>query len=152
MRDDIRIIYADGETIGTLGGRRLRVRSVNEFALAERVADRSLEKGRAAIHCTHGGGVANRYGYPASTEAVLAVALDAQTVVLWARRLPANKVTLAGAAGKYADLYDGRTGKERTDAARTQLLIDAYRIAGRRVPRALLPAAVRRRLKEATYA
>lgn len=50
------------------------------------------------IDVDHGGTVANKYGYPADTECVLAIA-DAQLrlVYVWAGKIPANKATLSGA-------------------------------------------------------
>lgn len=119
------IIYADDRTSATLTGRRLRVRRVDEHALAARAVERCIEIGKPAIRCEHGGDVNNSYGYRAETEGVLAVALDPATVVIWAKRLNANKVTLSGAAGCYGYLFDGRTNDETKRAVRERLVADA---------------------------
>lgn len=78
---------------------RLRVRRVNFDH------DAAVEMGREAVTANkwrsrawHGGGVANKYGYPAETEAMVAVASPTGRVAVWWSRLPANKVTTFGAA------------------------------------------------------
>lgn len=122
------IIYADDRTRATLTGRRLRVRRVDEDAVAARAVERCIERGKPFIACSHGGDVCNGYGYQAETEAVLAVALDPVTVVIWAQRLNANKVTLSGAAGSYGYLFDGRTSDETKRGVRERLIADALRV------------------------
>lgn len=121
---DYTIIYANDRTRATLTGRRLYVRRVDEESVAKRARESDTR-----ISCEHGGTVCNGYGYPADTEAVLAVAVTPYVVVLWAHRIAANKATLCGAAGSYGDLYHGRVGAERTEATRRRLLADAERIA-----------------------
>lgn len=129
------MIHANVGTELTLTGRRLRVRRVNEGWLASYVADRAAKRGEPCVSVRHGGTVANKYGYPAETEAVLAVALDAETVVVWARRIPANKATLSGAAGRFSALFDGRTSKATKRETRERLIAEACKLAGRQAPR-----------------
>lgn len=77
---------------------RLRVRRINEFALAARLKnDNDNEPGWHAL-VKHGGSVCNSYGWRAATEAALAVRDPAGRVTVWMARLPANKVTLCGSA------------------------------------------------------
>lgn len=98
---------------------RLRVRRVDERALAQHVKDDQEPGWRASVR--HGGNVANCYGYRADTEAALAVRSPRGHVVVWMARLPANKVTLGGAAdacvpGSRA-LWDSRYGRDAEKAA-----------------------------------
>jgi hypothetical protein len=102
---------------------RLRARTVNADSCARRVAARALVSGRA-YYCTHGGSVANAYGYAAATEGVLAAAVyDAGSnvvrVKVYGGELAANKVTAAGVAGLFGfrDLCDGRASGARQRAA-----------------------------------
>lgn len=79
---------------------RIRVRKVSGECLFRRAVAEAVFLGRS-WQAKHGGGVANAYKYPASTEAVLCAAVyDAAAGVvrakLWAGELPANKVTLGG--------------------------------------------------------
>lgn len=118
------MIYANRETETTLRGYRLRVRKVNEKAVASQAAS------ARRIVVQHGGGVANRYGYPAATEAVVAVPVG-NAVVLFASRLPANKVTHSGAiaaavSSRFRAIFDGRYGEAKRAQARTAL----YDLAG----------------------
>ena len=51
------------------------------------------------VYARHGGTVANKYGYPARTSAVLAIeCVDCGTTVVMGAQSPANKATRAGAA------------------------------------------------------
>ena len=118
-REDARIITAPPT------GRRLKVRSVGIREAARDARQRALESGKWRAVCRHGGDVNNSYGYPAETEAVLAVSDPRGRVVVWFRRLPANKVTLGGAAGaclEYArPLWDARYGKVAEQEAWRQI-------------------------------
>ena len=83
-----------------------------------------------SLRCGHGGSVANAYRYPADTEAALGLASPAGLVVVWMARLPANKVTLGGAANACLPgtraLFDGRYGEHCKQEA-WQLLKAAHR-------------------------
>lgn len=128
------IIHA---TPGFFVGRRLYVRRVNEQALAERTLEVAVTRpSGTAIRVTDGGGVANNYGYPAETECVVAVAIDAETVVLYGGRRAANKVTSCGAAGVAgaSDLFDGRISDEARKRAVRQSVIARARLAAGRLP------------------
>ena len=126
------IIMATDETRTTLGGRRLRARRVDEQDVADRACAKFTAGDRfSPIEVQHGGGVANAYKYPAETECVLAVAVSPTVAVVWARRKPANKVSLAGAAGpEFRDVFDARVSPERREAARLRLLCEAHLVAG----------------------
>jgi len=104
---------------------RLRVRRVNERALALEVRRAAQESGDWEIRCVHGGSVVNAYKSPADTEAVLAVANPAGLVVVWMARLPANKVTLSGAANACLKgsrpLFDKRCGDDAREAVLARL-------------------------------
>jgi hypothetical protein len=68
--------------------------------------------------------------HPAQTEGVVAVALDGDTVVMFADWFPANKITcagvVAGAVGERArPLKDYRFSKEKKDEARAYVLDEA---------------------------
>lgn len=119
--DDTPVTAAPPENIAVISSirTRLRVRRVNERAVAERARQEALQAGAWKIRCVHGGAVANAYKSPADTEAVLAVANPAGFTVVWMSRLPANKVTLGGAAqaclpGTRA-LFDKRFSEEATE-------------------------------------
>jgi len=79
--------------------RRLRARRVNEAAILEETIAAARTRQRPIVCVNDGGWVANSYGYPADTEAVMTAALPCgaswQSPIA---RLPANKVTAAGAA------------------------------------------------------
>lgn len=114
-------------TTDTFSGRRLRVRAVNEDSVAALAAELAAKRGEPAIVVRHGGDVANRYGYPAATEGVVAVALSPYLVVVAGCRLPANKVTYAGVlaacVGQLArPLLDNRFGDAATVAARKAII------------------------------
>lgn len=114
------VIYAGRDTL-----KRLRVRRVDEVALAARAREAAVAQGKWKILIQHGGGVANAYKYPADTEAALAVASPTGCVVVWMNRLPANKVTLGGAASKCLPgsraLFDDRYGETAKEAARKRI-------------------------------
>jgi len=105
--------------------RRLRVRRVSEKALANRAITLAMEKGRAVILADHGGGVANKYGYPAETEGVVVVGYPDGTAVGKVVRLPANKVTLSGvfaAISGLRGLFDARFSSAKKQAVRNEFL------------------------------
>jgi hypothetical protein len=102
---------------------RLRARRVDESALAERARAEAQAEHTWSIRAIHGGGVANSYGYPADTEAAVAVADPEGRTVVFMARLRANKVTTAGAANcclaGVRPLFDDRYRDEaRIEAAR----------------------------------
>ena len=76
--------------------KRLRVRRVDEGALAKRVRSLATD-GKLHAQVEHGGTVCNSYGYRADTEAALAVS-DGRITVVFMSRVPANKATKYGAA------------------------------------------------------
>ena len=76
--------------------KRLRVRRVDEGALAKRVRSLATD-GKLHAQVEHGGTVCNSYGYRADTEAALAVS-DGRITVVFMSRVSANKATKFGAA------------------------------------------------------
>ena len=96
-------------------GSRLRVRRVDTDKLVASAIAQAAFEGKPRVDVEHGGEVANSYGYRAETEAALVVAFPDGSHVLWTARVPANKVTWAGAASACCpvarDLYDGRCPK-----------------------------------------
>jgi hypothetical protein len=103
---------------------RLRTRTVDADRYASKAAAEAVVIGRSWV-ATHGGSVANSYGYAAETEGVLAAAVYDTTanvvrVRVWAGQLPANKVTTGGVCGLFGfrDLADDRVGAFRREAAR----------------------------------
>jgi len=97
-------------------GPRVTARVVDLQLFADRTARQAVERGQPVVVTTTGGSVANKYGYPAETDAVLCVAFPDGRAILWATRIAANKSTLSGAAGAAApralgavwQLFDGR--------------------------------------------
>jgi hypothetical protein len=88
---------------------RFRVRCCGDAP--EPVAD-----GEWHFRCTHGGGVANSYGYRAETECRVTVTDPSGNCVSFWGRAPANKVTTGGAARACVgdgDLWDGRVTDEK---------------------------------------
>ena len=77
--------------------KRLRVRRVDEDALAAKVRAQAATSGRLTAEVAHGGTVCNSYGYRADTEAALAVS-DGRITVVFMSRVSANKATKFGAA------------------------------------------------------
>ena len=110
---------------------RIRVRCARSIPamVADAVATASVE-GHARI-VTHGGGVANCYGYPADTQAagvsVVRVSDTAYRVLAEFDVLAANKVTLSGAAactlGKRGP-WDQRVGTKRATWDRLDIIAD----------------------------
>lgn len=98
-------------------GPRLRVRRVDEREAMRSCVVAALAKpGHVAAAAHHGGSVANSYGWPAETEAVVALAVVVDGwlwIAMDSGRLPANKVTRYGVASMspvtapYADLWHG---------------------------------------------
>lgn len=76
-------------------GPRLRARRVDENRAAQVAIRQAKTTGKPVIYVTHGGGVANSYGYKADTEGCVAIATPDGRAVVWVGRLPANKVTPA---------------------------------------------------------
>lgn len=107
---------------------RLRVRRVDEYAIAASAIEHARNFRAITIRCVHGGTVANAYRYRADTECVLVCALPHGDAVIWLARVTANKATLAGTANACLPgagaLYDNRTGKARRDLA-WRLIVDA---------------------------
>lgn len=102
-------------------GRRLRVRKANVEAVISIVRDDALKRKDWSFYSSHGGSVANKYGYPAETEVVFAAGDPSGNVVVFCERLPANKVTLGGAAAACLPcarpLFDRRYGKDAKEKA-----------------------------------
>lgn len=101
---------------------RLKVRRVDEVRVGEAARKRSLEKRVWCVELDHGGSVANKYGYPASTECALALSDPNGLTVVWLSRAPANKITMRGAAEACVigagPLWDLRVrSKEKIDTA-----------------------------------
>lgn len=104
-----------------------------------RAAMRALiNTSKFGYHAMHGGGVNNSYGYPAETDSVLSAATvhpDGIRVSQWYGRLPANKVTVGGAAAAAAGdpavgnlFHDGRTEATRQAARRTVRQLHSARV------------------------
>lgn len=107
---------------------RRKARIVDALCTAAVAAGRTSGNAWPGIAADVGGTVANSYGFPAYTDAVLAVADPlAQIVYIWAAEISANKATLRGAAAATSpipgveDLYDNRTGALREAQARAAL-------------------------------
>lgn len=117
-----RVVVADSTT------GRIRVRACSLDTAETAVKAASSQSGRC-IRATHGGGVANAYGYPAETEAEVQLGLVCDSgifVGVWRAQLPANKVTVSGAAAACTGrrLFDGRFREERLAAQRDALEAD----------------------------
>lgn len=105
--------------------RRLKVRRVDENRQIQQTLETARETGKPSIRATHGGSVANCYGYRADTEGCVTVAFPDGFV--WQRiyRLPANKVTLSGVfqtCTGYRGLFDDRFSAARKNLIRKELL------------------------------
>ena len=115
--------------IGTGRSERARTRKVAVDALVTETREDAAAAGKPAISVQHGGGVANKYGYAAETEACVVVAFPCGYAVAYLGTLPANKVTLGGAcvaaAGLGRALFDNRYGKAAEAAAREALIAQA---------------------------
>jgi hypothetical protein len=106
--------------------RRLRVRRVDELALARETIEEARTTCRPSYNVAHGGGVSNSYGYRAETECCVAIATPDGRAAVWVDRIPANKVTYSGAvyAGpRYLGQllqpqYDDRYAQSTADIAR----------------------------------
>jgi hypothetical protein len=113
---------------------RIRVRRARSIAaMASDAMASALVEGHARI-VTHGGGVANCYGYPAETQAagvsVVRVADDAYRVFAGFAVLPANKVTRSGAAAEtlgYRGPWDDRCGSKRARLDRLDIIAETLR-------------------------
>lgn len=111
---------------------RLRARTVDAGQLervATRAAVKASQRGKPTVRIRHGGDVANCYGYPAYTETVVAVAIDAKTVGVWAAQVPANKVTFGGCleaciGPEARPLFDLRFGKKAKAAAKQYIVTE----------------------------
>ncbi len=105
---------------------RLRVRRVNEKSILNSVIAAAEAEGRPKIHATHGGGVANSYGYPADTEGVVAVGFPDGSGWVKVARLPANKVSLGGVFRRctgFSGLFDDRFSKKTKAEVRRAFLV-----------------------------
>lgn len=110
---------------------RIRVRRARPIAdLAADAIERASLLGHARS-VDHGGPVANSYGYPASTQAVgvsvVRVAEGAYRVLAAFATLPANKVTLSGAAARTLGRrgpWDQRVGKKRATLDQLDIIAD----------------------------
>lgn len=115
---ELRIIEADGGAF--VSGRRLRARRCEPRIPAGRSA--------GAVAVTHGGGVADKYGYPAETEACLSCRMG-DCVVVWRARLPAKHVTYRGAAeaclSGSGDRWDNRVTNPARELRATRRIQDA---------------------------
>lgn len=113
---------------------RLRTRRVDEMGVCQGAVLRAQETGEPYCSCVHGGGVANAYGYPAETEAVVAVGFSDGVCVYACRRTSANKVTDAGAAdaawgGAARHVWDRRVKEDLKAEMRRALVLEAQGIA-----------------------
>ena len=105
---------------------RRRVRTVDQSAQIDRAIKTAAEKG-VAVKCTHGGGVANAYKYPATTQACGTVAIrhnGVDYVYSEATQIEANKVTLGGASAATlrTRLYDNRYNEKSQEEMKSKLL------------------------------
>jgi hypothetical protein len=104
---------------------RCRVRRINEQEFIREALSRAKEKNKPSIRVAHGGGVANKYSYPANTEALTVVAFPNGS--FWARvtKIPANKVTLSGvlyANTRLRGLFDDRFGSPKQEECRKKVI------------------------------
>ena len=107
--------------------RRLQVRRVDAESLGLEALKEANEKGKTIIKVAHGGGVANKYGYPAETEGAVAVAYPTGEHWVGFARLPANKVTYGGVFEKVTGrrgLFDDRFSQEAQAKVRKEFLED----------------------------
>lgn len=109
---------------------RCRARRLDLGLVVDAVAEKAYVSGEA-IYADHGGDVARAYGYPAQTDAVLAVgyydpAVKTIHIRASARRISARHVTrrAAAAAAGYPDAYDGRVRRDRRAADRKRAVQD----------------------------
>lgn len=110
---------------------RIRVRRARSIpAMALDAMSTAAVEGHARI-VTHGGGVANCYGYPADTQAagvsVVRVAHGVYRVFAAFAVLDANKVTLSGAADRTLGRrgpWDGRMSTKRANLDRLDVIAD----------------------------
>lgn len=114
-------------------GPRLRVRRVD--TCLDGLATRARDEHRWLFETRDGGTVANKYGYPAETEVLLAVVAPDGRIAAWGGRASANKAGARSAAlhalarmpflgphhGDPVDYFDGRVGSERRDAGENAL-------------------------------
>lgn len=120
-------------------GRKTRI--VSDSILRETALAAAVSKAGRSWKCRIGGTVANAYKYPASTDAVVCVALCIGreiVVVMWATEIAANKATHGGAmaacvGGACRALCDARYGADATAAARDALYAAAREEAGAEV-------------------
>lgn len=121
-------------------GKRLRARRVDEEFFARFVSDTALEEAAWRVNVTHGGAVANSYGYKAETEGVLAISNPQGIVCYWTVRVPANKVSDRKVAEAcvpgLGDIFDSRCGTERQRLAQEK----AVRVFNEHVPAMLVIA------------
>lgn len=104
---------------------RLRVRRINEIALAQRALEAAKTEGKIKIFATHGGSVNNSYGYPADTEGAVCVAWPTGEATVRVVRLPANKVTQSGvffAVTGFRGLFDARCSDQTKSQIRNDFL------------------------------
>lgn len=117
--------------IGKFNGRRLVVRRTNEEWLLKGCLEKAKLSGIPRIWCNDGGTVANKYGYPAETEALLTCAFPDGRWLQILTRIPANKATYSGVASaccRFAEApdihpcFDERYGRDKKDAARAAFI------------------------------
>jgi hypothetical protein len=104
---------------------RLRVRRVNELAITEEAIHMAKESKRAWVVVNNGGSVANRYGYPADTEGVVAVGFPNGNSWTKVVRLPANKVSSSGVFNEvYGErgLFDRRFSEAKQNQMKKEFL------------------------------
>lgn len=105
---------------------RLRERTVDELSVARVLLSEHYKNKNFRIRVGHGGGVANKYGYPAESTAVACTKDPNNNVIINMTRIPANKITYAGTVaaclGEDArPIFDERYGEEKTKVAQKTL-------------------------------
>lgn len=146
MSTDTTTSYATHYISDTRSGRILARCVPDDSVIRRCVEDACKSPRKRATRAAHGGGVNNSYGYPAQTEAILVVAMEIgqeMHCAVYAAQLPANKVTLSGAAAAAYDddavrpLFDARYGA----AAKAKAAQIVYRAARADIGRKMDPLA-----------
>ena len=121
----IRVIVACPTPLST----RVRKRRVFEPSASrvQEIGRKARYSGRWQYDVEHGGSVANKYGYRATTECAVIAASPNGVVAIWYGAAPANKVTYRGAAvaatglGAVGWIWDNRCGAAKTEAGKVAL-------------------------------
>lgn len=112
---------------------RLKVRRVDENQATQEALQLAKETGKAQVHISHGGSVANSYRYPAETEGCVVIAFPTGSFLCRVERLPANKVSDSGVFAKitgYRGYADLRFSADAAFEAKMSAILAAEKILG----------------------